>query len=90
MEKTLTKKKSLFFCSILCLFSCTVSPTLRAQHSGFVYVTNNPTSAQQPGNILRFAISDYSGALTPVPGSPFPACAYAARTMVVAAPQEKD
>ena len=89
MEKTLTKKKSLFFCSITCLFSCAVSPTLRAQHSGFVYVTNNPTSAQ-PGSILSFAISDHTGALTPVPGSPFPACVYAARTMVVAAPQEKD
>jgi (2Fe-2S) ferredoxin len=40
------KRKSLFLCSTLCLLSCAVSPTLRAQNSGFVYVTNKPTSAQ--------------------------------------------
>lgn len=65
------KRKSLFLWSTLCLLSCAVSPTLRAQNSGFVYVTNKPTSAQQPASILGYSISDNTGALTAVPGSPF-------------------
>jgi hypothetical protein len=36
-----------------------------------VYVTNKPTSAQQPASILGYSISDNTGALTAVPGSPF-------------------
>jgi hypothetical protein len=66
----LMKRKSLFLCSTLCLSSCAVSPTLRAQNSGFVYVTNKPTSAQQPATILGYSIRDNTGANS-VPGSPF-------------------
>ena len=65
------KRKSLFLCSTLCLSSCAVSPTLRAQNSGFVYVMNKPTSAQQPASILGYSIRDNTGELTAVPGSPF-------------------
>jgi len=65
------KRKSLFLCSTLCLSSCAVSPTLRAQNSGFVYVTNKPSSAQQPASILGYSIRDNTGELTAVPGSPF-------------------
>jgi len=64
-------RKSLFLCSTLCLSSCAVSPTLRAQNSGFVYVTNKPSSAQQPASILGYSIRDNTGELTAVPGSPF-------------------
>jgi 6-phosphogluconolactonase (cycloisomerase 2 family) len=67
----LMKWNSLFVCSILSFLLFVASPTLRAQNSGFVYVENNPTSADQPGSILGFSITDNTGALTPVPGSPF-------------------
>ena len=63
-------KGNRFLCSTLCLFSCAVSPTLRAQNSGFVYLANFG-NAQQPGSILGYAISDNIGALTAVPGPPF-------------------
>jgi 6-phosphogluconolactonase (cycloisomerase 2 family) len=56
--------------SILCLFSVVPSPTLRAQNTGFVYVGNHQNG--QSDSILGYAISDNNGALTPVPGSPFP------------------
>src|SRR6266478_6977167 len=68
-EKILMKGNR-FLCSTLCLFSCAVSPTLRAQNSGFVYLANFG-NAQQPGSILGYAISDNIGALTAVPGPPF-------------------
>jgi 6-phosphogluconolactonase len=42
---------------------------LRAQSVGFVYVA----SPGQPGNVSAYTIDVTTGALTPVPGSPFPA-----------------
>jgi len=65
------KRKSLLVCSILSLLLSAVSPCLRAQNSGFVYLSNSPSNANQPGSILGYAVSDDTGALTAVPGSPF-------------------
>lgn len=65
------KWKSLFLCSILSFLLFAASPTLQAQTSGFVYVANTPPFGQTP-SILGFSITDINGALTAVPGSPFP------------------
>jgi 6-phosphogluconolactonase len=68
-----TLRKVLFLCFVLCL-SCAVTGTsLQAQNAGFVYVTNaGGTSGAGAGNISAYSIDSQTGALLPVPGSPFP------------------
>jgi 6-phosphogluconolactonase len=55
----------------------TVATTLlllpAALQAQFVYVSNNGTPFNTPGDVSAFTINSSTGALTPVPGSPFPA-----------------
>jgi 6-phosphogluconolactonase (cycloisomerase 2 family) len=68
-----TLRKVLFLCFVLCL-SCAVTGTsLQAQNAGFVYVTNGGgTSGAGAGSISAYSVDSQTGALLPVPGSPFP------------------
>src|SRR6266850_201618 len=68
-----TLRKVSLQCCVVCL-SCTVTgTTLRAQKAGFVYVTNaGGNSGASAGSISAYSIDSQTGALLPVPGSPFP------------------
>ena len=61
--------------SLLCVvcLSCTATGTsLQAQNAGFVYVTNGGgNSGAGAGSISAYSIDRQTGALLPVPGSPF-------------------
>ncbi|PYU79106.1 MAG: hypothetical protein DMG50_24970 [Acidobacteria bacterium] len=65
--------RKVLFLSCVALFLCSVySAQVRAQNAGFVYVTNSQGSnGTGTPAILGFAVNPSSGALTPVPGSPF-------------------
>jgi 6-phosphogluconolactonase len=66
-------KKLLFSSCVLCLWGAATAATLRAQSGGFVYVTNGGgSSGASGGSISAYSIEGHTGALLPVPGSPFP------------------
>src|SRR5882762_6472160 len=68
-----TFKKVLFLSCVLCLVFTAFGTTLLAQSAGFVYVTNGGgNSGAGAGSISAYSIDGQTGALRPVPGSPFP------------------
>jgi 6-phosphogluconolactonase (cycloisomerase 2 family) len=68
-----TFKKVLFLSCVLCLSCAATGTTLQAQNAGFVYVTNGGgNSGAGAGSISAYSIDSQTGALLPVPGSPFP------------------
>jgi 6-phosphogluconolactonase (cycloisomerase 2 family) len=68
-----TFRKVLFLSCALCLVFTASRTTLLAQSAGFVYVTNGGgNSGAGAGSISAYSIDGQTGALLPVPGSPFP------------------
>jgi len=68
-----TFKKVLFLSCVVCLSGAATGTTLQAQNAGFVYVTNGGgNSGAGAGSISAYSIDSQTGALLPVPGSPFP------------------
>jgi 6-phosphogluconolactonase len=68
-------RRVLFRCFLACLSSAVIGTALLAQKAGFVYVVNCCSSPNDtgPGNVSAYAIEGETGALLPVPGSPFAA-----------------
>ena len=70
-----TFKRLLFLSCVLCLVFSASGTTLQAQSAGFVYVTNGGAGGNcctNAGSISAYSIDSQTGALLPVPGSPFP------------------
>jgi 6-phosphogluconolactonase len=68
---TLRKVSLLVF--VVCLAWAATGTALLAQNAGFVYVTNGGgNSGAGAGSISAYSIDRQTGALLPVPGSPFP------------------
>jgi len=68
-----TLRKVLLQCCVVCLSCAATGTTLQAQNAGFVYVTNGGGySGAGAGSISAYSIDGQTGALLPVPGSPFP------------------
>ena len=66
------RKLFLLSCALGLLCAAT-GTSLQAQNASFVYVTNGGgTSGAGAGSISAFSIDSQTGALLPVPGSPFP------------------
>ena len=67
-----TLRKLRYLSGVLCLLCAATATALRAQSSGFVYVTNaGGSSGAGAGSISAYSIDSQTGSLLPVPGSPF-------------------
>jgi 6-phosphogluconolactonase len=67
-----TRRRISFLCCVACLSCALTGTALQAQNAGFVYVTNGGgISGPGAGSISAYSIDAYTGALLPVPGSPF-------------------
>jgi hypothetical protein len=67
----LPSKFTALVCCIVLIVLAGAGTTLRGQTAGFAYVANNNSN-----NVSAYTIDGATGALTPIPGSPFPAGLY--------------
>jgi 6-phosphogluconolactonase len=67
-------KRVLFFSFVLYGFFAAAGTVLHAQNAGFVYIANGGSLPPgEGGTVSAYTIDGPTGALTPIPGSPFPA-----------------